>query len=147
LLHDINGMLHRYRRMGHDVAVRTARRVPLDLALRVCAQPGHLRGDVKAALLEVFSNRALTGGRRGLFHPDSLTFGQSIYLSRLVAAAQTVVGVESVQVTKLQRLFEAPNHEIERGVLALGPFEVAQLDNDPSFPEHGRLAIEMKGGR
>lgn len=147
LFRRVGWMLHRYRRMGHDVDVRAARRVPLDLALRVCARPGHLRGDVKGALLEVFGNRPLAGGRRGLFHPDSLTFGQSIYLSRLVAAAQGVAGVESVQVTKLQRLFEPPNREIESGVLALGPFEVAQLDNDPSFPEHGRLVIEMKGGR
>jgi hypothetical protein len=147
LFRRLDGRLHRYRRMGHDVAVRAARRVPIDLALRVCARPGYLRGDVKAALLKVFSNRQLVGGRRGLFHPDSLTFGQSIYLSRLVAAAQAVAGVESVQVTKLQRLFEAPNREIENGVLPLGPFEVAQLDNDPSFPEHGRLAVEMRGGR
>lgn len=147
LLRRVEGMLYRFRRMGHDVDVRAARRVPLDLALRVCARPGHLRGDVKAALLDVFSNRNLSGGRRGLFHADSLTFGQSIYLSALVAAAQGVAGVESVQVTRLQRLFESPNREIERGVLELGPSEVAQLDNDPSFPEHGRLLIEMKGGR
>jgi hypothetical protein len=106
-----------------------------------------LRGHVKAALFELFSNRALASGRRGLFHPDNLTFGESIYLSKLVAAAQAVEGVESVQVMKLQRLFEAPNRELERGVLPLGPFEVAQLDNDPSYPEHGRLNIEMRGGR
>lgn len=146
-LNNIEGMLHRYRRMGHDVAARYARRVPLDIALMVCVRQGYLRGHVEAALLDVFSNRALPGGRRGYFHPDNLTFGEGIYLSRLVATAHAVPGVESVQLTKLQRLFEAPNHEIENGVLPLGPFEVAQLDNDPSFPEHGRLDLVMKGGR
>ena len=93
------------------------------------------------------SNRLLADGKRGLFHADSLTFGDSIYLSKLVAAAQAVPGVESVQVTRLQRQFEAPNNEIENGVLPLGPLEVARLDNDPSFPEHGRLTLILKGGR
>jgi len=55
--------------------------------------------------------------------------------------------VESVQVTRLQRRFERANHEIENGILPLGPAEIAQLDNDPSFPERGRLALVMKGGR
>jgi hypothetical protein len=147
LLKRIEGMLHRYRRMGHDVAVKPARRVPLDIAFNVCVRQGYLRGHVEAALREAFSHRRLPGGKLGFFHPDNLTFGQHIHLSRLVAAAHAVAGVESVQVTKLQRLFEASRHEIENGVLTLGPFEVAQLDNDPNFPEHGRLALHLKGGR
>ena len=68
-------------------------------------------------------------------------------MSKLIAAAQRVSGVESVQATRLQRQGEAANQEIEQGVLPLGPLEVAQLDNDPSFPEHGKLTLEMRGGR
>jgi hypothetical protein len=64
-----------------------------------------------------------------------------------VAAAQAVTGVESVMITKMERLFMGPNHEIEEGVLPLGPFEVAQLDNDPSFPERGKLTFILRGGR
>jgi hypothetical protein len=89
----------------------------------------------------------LPDGRLGFFHPDNLSFGEGIYLSKLVAAAQAVVGVESVEVTRLHRRFEDPNHEIENGILTLGPTDIAQLDNDPSFPEHGKLALVMKGGR
>ena len=29
------------------------------------------------------------------------------------------------------------------GVLVLGPFEIARLDNDPNLPEHGRLTLRM----
>ncbi len=147
LLTAVSGRLHRYRRIGHDLVVISARKVPLDIALLVCVLPDYLRGHVKAALLDMFSNRRLADGTTGVFHPDNLTFGDDIYLSRLVALTQSVTGVQSVQVTRLQRQHHRPNQEIENGVLPLGPFEVARLDNDPSLPEHGRLTLDVRGGR
>jgi hypothetical protein len=144
---DLLSSLYRVRRMGHDLAVENARYVPLNIALQVCVLPAYLRGHVKAALTDVFSNRVLPNGRRGFFHPDNLSFGQGIYLSRLVAAAQAVEGVESVRVTRLQRLFEGPKAELEKGLLPLGPLEVARDDNDPNFPEHGLFVLEVGGGR
>ncbi|MCA1634282.1 MAG: putative baseplate assembly protein [Acidobacteria bacterium] len=147
LLGEIEGSLHRYRRIGHDLAARPARYVPLDIIIEVCVLPQYLRGHVRAALAEVFSSRALAGGRRGFFHPDNLSFGEAVHLSRLLAAAQGVEGVESVRVKRLQRLEEGPQGEIAEGVLPLGPLEVARLDNDPNFPEHGQLVLDVRGGR
>lgn len=147
LLSEIEGSLHRYRRIGHDLATAGAHYVPLDIGLQVCVLPHYLRAHVRAALNEVFSTRVLAGGRRGLFHPDNLTFGGSVFLSQLVAAAQSVEGVESVRVTRLQRLFEEPKGELESGVLSIGPLEVARLDNDPNHPERGQLVLDLRGGR
>jgi predicted phage baseplate assembly protein len=147
LLHTIKHDLYRYRRMGHDLTVGPAAYVPLDIEMIVCVLPHYLRGHVEAALLEVFSNRILPDGRLGFFHPDSLTFGEGIYLSKLIAAAYSVTGIESVTVTRFQRLNELSNHELENGVLPLGRLEIVQLDNDPSFPEHGKLRLDMRGGR
>jgi hypothetical protein len=147
LLDEIEQSLYPYRRIGHDLVVAWAQYVPLDIELTICVRPDFLRGHVKAALLGLFSNRALPDGRRGFFHPDNLSFGDGIFLSQLVATAQAVPGVESVTVTTLQRLGEGPNHEIENGVLPLGPLEVARLDNDPNIPENGQLRLEMRGGR
>jgi hypothetical protein len=141
LLRDIEGVLQLYRRMGHDLKVDSARYVPIDLELTVRVLPHFQRGHVKAALMDIFSNRVLPDGRLGFFHPDKLSFGEGVYLSCIVAAAQAVTGVESVCVTKLTRLLESPNRELANGVLPLGPFEVAQLDNDPSFPEQGKLTL------
>jgi hypothetical protein len=121
--------------------------VPIDLKIEVCVLPHYQRGHVKAALLEVFSNRVLQGGRKGFFHADNLTLGDGIYLSQIVAAGQTVAGVECVTVARLQRRFAAPNHEIANGVLPLRYDEIAQLDNDPNYPERGRLEIQVRGGR
>jgi predicted phage baseplate assembly protein len=147
LLREIKGCLYQYRRIGDDLAVSAAQYVPLDIEMIVCVLPHFLRGHVEAALLGVFGNRTLPDGRLGFFHPDNLTFGEGVYLSKLVARAQAVAGVESVKVIKLQRLFESDNRELEFGILKLGPMEVAQLDNDPSFPEHGKLKLDMRGGR
>ena len=146
LLDEIAGRLERYRRIGHNLAVRPADYVPLDIEMIVCVQDNHHRGRVKAELLEVLSNRILADGRLGFFHPDNLTFGAGIRLSNLVATAQAVPGVETVVVSKLERLFEGPENEIENGILPIGLMEVTRLDNDPSFPEHGRLALIMRGG-
>ncbi|HET6855295.1 MAG TPA: putative baseplate assembly protein [Pyrinomonadaceae bacterium] len=143
----IKGYLHRYRRMGHDVEVELARYVPLKIEMQVCVKPHYLRGHVEAALLEIFSGRMLSDGRLGFFHPDNLTFGEGIYLSKLVAAAQAIAGVESVRITKLERLGEGDRGELDEGILELGPLEVPQLDNDPNFPERGTLKITMRGGR
>jgi predicted phage baseplate assembly protein len=147
LLDEISLCLYRYRRMGHDLVVKSARRVPLDIKLIICVLPTYLTAHVRAELLKVFSNKRLTDGGLGFFHPDNLTFGDDIYLSKIVAAAQSVQGVASVTIAKMQRWGELANNEIENGVLPLGPFEIARLANDPDFPENGILTLELRGGR
>lgn len=147
LLEAITTHLQRYRRIGHDVVVRAAEYAFLDIALTVCVKPNYLRGHVKAELLDVFSDRRLPGGRLGFFHPDNLTFGTGIALSKLVAEAQAISGVQSVTVTKLQRYTEASRGEIEQGVLSLSALEIARLDNDPNFPDNGQFVLDMRGGR
>ncbi len=147
LRQEIESYLYRYRRMGQDLSVIPAQYTPLEIELLVCVLPHYQRGHVEAALLDVFSNRLLPDGRRGFFHPDNLTFGEGIYLSKLVASAQAVDGVESVAVSKLQKRFEEADEEIANGILPLGSMEIVQLDNDPNFPERGKLTVVMKGGR
>lgn len=147
LLEKISGHLHRYRKIGHDLLVRSAQRVPLEIEMQVCVLPNYLRGHVKAELLKLFSNRFLSDGRMGFFHPDNLTFGEGIHLSKLIAQAQAVTGVESVQMTKMQRLNFASAQALEDGILRFAPFEIARLDNDPNFPENGTLKLDMRGGR
>ena len=91
------------RRIWHRVTVSRGVLVPIELEMIVCVRDSSLRSEVRRELFEVFSNRDLGTGRKGLFHPDNLTFGQSIHVSRLVLAARKVPGVENVVVTRLSR--------------------------------------------
>jgi len=117
------------------------------LSLSACALPGYDRSLIKAALLARFSNRINRDGTSGFFYPDNLSFGEDLYLSRIIAAAQSVPGVECVTIDSFHRLFAQPNQEIANGVLPLGANELAQLDNDPDHPERGQLQISIGGGR
>lgn len=147
LLKRIWRRLQKYRRIGHDVYVVPARLVPLSLSLTVCVKSSYLRGHVKAAVLAALSSRRLPGGALGFFHPDRLSFGESIYVSQIVAVVQAIEGVESVVVTTLERLGEGSHGELVDGLLQLDALEIAQLDGDPNFPERGTLTLCMGGGR
>jgi hypothetical protein len=147
LLQRVTQYLEPYRRMGHDLDVVRARYVPLDIAMQICVLPHHTRGEIKAIVLDVLSNREISDGRLGFFHPNRLSFGGSILLSQLIAAVQAIEGVESVTVTRLQRLSHRANGELQAGVLPISELEIAQLDNDPNFPENGKLTLTMGGGR
>jgi len=147
LLGRVERHLQRYRRIGHALQVAPAQLVALEVALHVCVKPGFLRAHVKAALQAALGSGRLPGGGRGFFHPDRLSFGEAVFASAIVAAAQSVEGVDSVEITHFQRLGEGPTDELEKGRLTLGALEVARLDNDPNFPEHGRLTLNMEGGR
>ncbi len=137
-----------FRMAGYDLEVDGPRFVSLDLALSVCVAPGYLRSDVQRELLRELSACVLADGRRGLFHPDRWTFGQPVYLSRIVAAASAVAGVESVVVTRFQRWGRVEvTQEREDGVMPMSRLEIARLDNDPGLRENGRLEIELGGGR
>ena len=146
LLKEIAAHLELYRRLGHDVVVKQAVYVPLNITMTIYVIRDYLRGHVKATLLNLFSNRILSNGQRGFFHPDNFTFNQPITSSKLIALAQGVPGVERVTVTKLERLFEDTNY-INQGFLPIGPLEIAQLENNPNFPEKGQFILDMRGGR
>jgi hypothetical protein len=143
----VTSALFAYRRMGHDLDVVQAQYVPLDVALDICVCPQFDRGHVKAALLEVLGSGVRPDGTLGLFHPDNLSFGDGVYLSTIIAAAKSVAGVESAVVTRCKRLDAPAGDELDTGVLVLDAMEVARLDNDPNFPEHGTLELTLRGGR
>jgi hypothetical protein len=138
------------RRIGHDLRIVPARRVPLQIDLDLCVSASHARADVLAAVLDVLSTRRLPGGTKGLFHADELQFGEDIPVSRLVAAVQRVPGVAHVEVTAFTRADVGPepaSRSLADGLIAIACDEIAQLDNHPDFPERGVLRVTARGGR
>jgi len=148
LLKRIDHRLERVRRAGHDLRVRPARYVPLAITLQICVKPDYLRGHVAAAASDALGNRRLADGSLGFFHPDRQSFGDDVYASDLIATVQKIDGVESVALIELRRLNRAAGHPASvPSVLELASFEIAELDNDPSFPERGKLTLMVGGGR
>ncbi|GAA1579216.1 putative baseplate assembly protein [Actinomadura kijaniata] len=146
-------VLNTQRLAGVDVEFAPPVYVPLEIVLTACVRSGHPRAEVAKRLGQVLGTGLLPDGRRGLFHPDNLTFGQPVYLSDLVAAVMAVPGVISVDVddappspNSFRRRDRPPGGDVAAGRIDLGPREVARADNDPSNPEHGRVEILLRGG-
>jgi len=113
------------------------------------------RSQMAAALLtHLLGTGVLPDGSLAMFNPDRLTFGQAVYLSPIIAAAQSVPGVLEVQVTRLARLVlgrppprATPDRVPGNGMLTLGASEIARLDQNPNAPGNGRLTLLLRGGR
>src|SRR5439155_20854162 len=90
----LEAYLERYRLAGEDLEVEGPIFVPLAIQLVVCVKAGYFRDVVETALLTAFSSTTLPDGTRGFFHPDNFTFGQPVYLSRLVSTAMQVDRVD-----------------------------------------------------
>jgi hypothetical protein len=143
----IRQSVERYRMAGYDLEVDAPQFVSLEIEMQVCAKPDYFRSDVKAALLQIFSNQILPDGSRGIFHPDNFTFGQTVYLSPLYAAAQSVAGVASVRITIFQRQEQPSAKPLQDGFLPMGRLEIARCDNDPNFAERGVFRLTVGGGK
>jgi hypothetical protein len=139
--------LERFRMAGYDLEVDSPRYVALDVALHLCVKPDYFRSEVVHAVEAELGSGVLPDGRLAVFHPDKFSFGQPVYLSRIVAAAQAVEGVEAISVLKFQRRARPDASSLENGVIPIGRLEIAQLANNPNFPERGRLTLQAGGGK
>jgi hypothetical protein len=138
--------LERYRLAGYDLEVDGPRYVSLEIELHVCVKRGYFGADVHQALLEVFSNHSGRDGTPGLFHPDRFTFGQTVYLSPLYRAVLAVDGVSSARFLTFRRHGNPDGGKaLKEGRIVLHRLEIARLDNDPSFPEHGTFRVTTGG--
>jgi hypothetical protein len=139
--------INRYRLAGQDIELENPQYLSLQIELAVCVDPEYFRGDVEEMLLQVLGNRCLPDGRPAFFNPDNFAFGETVYLSPIYAAARTVPGVTGVRATNFAPQGVFTSVYLEKGAIPLGPFQIARLDNDPSLPDHGRLAVMLEGGK
>jgi hypothetical protein len=138
--------LTRFKLAGYDLAVRGAVYVPVEIDIRLCVGEGHFRGDLLAEVARVLSNQRFADGTTGFFFPLRFGFGSAVYLSQIYAAVSAVEGVNSAEVLVFKRFWNLPAGELEKGAIAMGPFEIPRLDNDRNFPENGVLRLSAVGG-
>lgn len=140
--------LEKFRLAGYDLVVDDPRYVSLEVAMHVCVEPGYFAADVERALLDAFGSGFRRDGTKGVFHPDHFEFGEPVYLSPLIQAALAVDGVHDARFTAFQRAGQPDGGQaLADGRIKLGRYEIARLDNDPSFPENGVFSVTLEGGR
>ncbi len=130
--------LERYRLAGQDLEIQSPQYISLQIVLQVCVDPSYFQAKVEQALIAAL---------QPLFQPDGFGFGQTVYLSPVYAAARSVAGVTAVTATTFQPQGVNSSQYLMAGEIKLGAFQIARLDNDPSFPDHGQLTLVMKGGK
>ena len=148
------------RLIGEDLEVRPARYAPLDIALRLCAHPDYWPEDLDVELQRAFSDGYAADGTPAFFHPDNWSFGQALYASQLVGRALAVQGIDRVLQVTMRRWNggSGPSTQvvtIDPGnlpgdtpeLIAVRPFELVQVANDPDHLEHGRIGFDIRGGR
>lgn len=139
--------VERYRLAGQDTQFEPPQYVPLQIELAICVDPDYFQSNVRQSLLQVLGSQTLPNGQRGYFYPGTFTFGQTVYLSPIYAAARQVAGVLSVTATIFQPQGVNSDVYLTNGEIPLGPFQIALMQNDPSFPNHGQLTLVLQGGK
>jgi len=139
--------LNLFRMAGVDLEVEGSVIVGLRIEMNICVDIGHFQSDVRSALLGFFVSGNLCTGQAGILNPANFTFGQKIYASPLIAAAQAVEGVSSASLTVFERMDDPSTDGVSRGFLTMGRIEIARCDNDPNRLDHGIFVLHMDGGK
>jgi predicted phage baseplate assembly protein len=139
--------LNMFCMMGVDLAVEDAEIVGLSIAMTICVDPSFFQADVETALMQLFTTGNLCTGQPGMLNPDNFTFGQTIYTSPFIAAAQGVQGVTAVTMTQFQRMDNPSIDGVAQGYLTMGSTEIARCDNDLNRLDHGIFVLTMDGGK
>ncbi|HEY4049483.1 MAG TPA: hypothetical protein VGM27_21685 [Acidobacteriaceae bacterium] len=147
LVRDTTSRLNLLRMMGTDLAVEGAVVVGLQINMEICVDPDHFQGDVYEALIKVFVTGNQCNGQSGLLNAANFTFGETVYTSPLIAAAQAVEGVRSATLTVFARMDDPKTDGVSRGYLTMGRLEIPRCDNDPNHLDHGVFVLQMDGGK
>jgi hypothetical protein len=147
LRREVAAHLEAVRLIGEDLELRPPRYVPLEIHIAVCADPAYWIEDLRFILEQEFSDSWTADGRRGFFHPDEWSFGQSLHRSAIEGRIHQVAGIEHIVRITMKR-FNAPTPGVPNTeVLELGFDEVVLLANDPDHLERGLIRFDVQGGR
>jgi hypothetical protein len=134
-----------YRMIGTDLMVEGAVLVGLRIGLEVCVASNHFVSDVRKAVWRVLVTGDPIRGTLGLLNAANFSFGETVYASPLLAAAQSVDGVRSVRLAKFERM-DLPTATAPAQI-KMGRLELPRCDNDLDHADRGLLTLTLDGGR
>jgi hypothetical protein len=145
---EVTSDLNMLRMMGTDLVLEQAIFVGLNIGLEICVMPGFFRGDVYAALWKLLVGGDSCSGTPGLLNQANFQFGQAVFASPILAAAQSVPGVGSVTLVTFERMDQPqPANATPPPQLLMGAVEIPCCDNDPNHADRGSLTLTMDGGK
>jgi hypothetical protein len=148
LKQSVTASLNKMRMMGVDLVVEPAILVGLRIGLEICVAPSYFQGDVYSAVWQVLVAGDPCTGVLGLLNPANFQFGETVYASPIVAAAQAVTGVVAVSLTTFERMDSpTPPGAAIPTQLTMGSLEIPRFDNDPNHADRGLLVLTMDGGK
>jgi hypothetical protein len=140
--------LEMLRMMGTDLVVEDAVFAGLNIGLDICVAPGFFQGDVFAALWQLLVTGDSCTGTPGFLNAANFQFGQTVYASPIVAAAQAVAGVKAVSLVTFERMNSpTPAGQPPPAQLTMAAVEIPCCNNDPNHADRGTLTLTMDGGK
>jgi hypothetical protein len=147
LIGDTTTRLNQLRMMGTGIAVEGAVIVGLAITMQICVDSEHFQGDVYDALMHVFVTGNQCNGQPGLLNASNFSFGETVYASPLIAAAQAVEGVLSATLTQFAPMNNPAADGSAQGYLTMGRLQLPRCDNDPDHLNNGTFQLVMDGGK
>ncbi len=144
----VDTSLEMLRMMGTDLVVEQAIFVGISIELEICVAPSFFPADVYAAVWQLLVTGDSCTGTPGMLNAANFQFGQTVYASPIIAAAQKVVGVAAVTLLTFERMDQpTPANTAPPTQLLMGATEIPRCDNDPNHADHGLLVLIMDGGK
>ncbi|MFT3770700.1 MAG: baseplate J/gp47 family protein [Minicystis sp.] len=144
---DLAAMLDRVRLAGRESLIRAPRYVPIDIRIRVCVRPDAFDEEVRGDILALLTSGLRADGTKGFFHPDRFTFGQRLSKAALEAAIQRVHGVHGVVWIQYRIRNLMDGWHYMPAAVKVEPWEIIQVDSNPSRPERGSVFVIPEGGK
>lgn len=140
--------LSRLRMMGTDLVVQQAIFVGLRIGLKICVAPGFFQSDVYQAIWKLLVTGDTCQKTIGMLDAANFQFGQTVYASPIVAAAQSITGVAAITLVSFERM----DRPVAIGSspptqLLMGSIEIPCCNNDPNHADRGMLILTMDGGK
>ena len=133
--------LEQFRVVGHSIEICEPAYVALNITLKVHLKSGTYHSVARKALEQTFSNEP-----QGFFSPGNFTFGQTVYVSQIIARAMETRGVARVEVEQFDRADAIEPDAGKSDSIRVSPLEIVRLDNDRHAPHNGVIQLLIEGG-
>ena len=122
----IQKAMQKYRQIGHEIRVIDGTKIEVNLTIQIFTSRGVSASEVRESCEAALSDIQSPNGSLGFFHPDRLTFGESIFANKVTESVNSIPGVENSSILRLERA-DLPNPKNQ--VVEFGPLEVAVRGN------------------